>query len=104
MSGGTMLRPILARGLPFILAIAVWVAGAAHTREIKNPLEQPKAIKRGEFVINAGALIKNLRVAAGRARILAIKCGPASIVLIESFDSSVRHTLIIDWRTSRSMS
>ena len=71
-----MLRPILARGLPFILAIVVWATGAGHTKEMKHPVEQPKATKRGEFVINAGALNKKL-VGGGRqgARILAIKRG-----------------------------
>src|SRR5262245_40900898 len=47
-----MLRPILARALPFSLAIVVWTAGdLAQTRDLKNPVEgQPKAIAQGEYV------------------------------------------------------
>ncbi len=46
-----MLRPVLARALPFSLAVGVWSGSAAQTREIKNPVEgQPKAIERGDFV------------------------------------------------------
>jgi len=47
-----MLRPVLARALPFSLALAVWTSsGGAQTRETKNPVEgQPKAIERGEYV------------------------------------------------------
>ena len=44
-----MLRPILARAVPFSLATVVWNAGAlAQTRDLKNPVEgQPKAIGMG---------------------------------------------------------
>ena len=47
-----MLRPILARALPFALVITLCtVDGGAQTRETKNPVEgQPKAIEQGDFV------------------------------------------------------
>ena len=47
-----MLRPILARALPFSLVITMWAAeGAPQTRELKNPVEgQQKAIEQGEYV------------------------------------------------------
>src|SRR2546422_4874308 len=50
--GGTMLRSVLARALPFSLALAFSVSSdAGQTREIKNPVEgQPKAIERGDYV------------------------------------------------------
>jgi putative heme-binding domain-containing protein len=47
-----MLRPILARALPFSLVILVWTTSVlAQTRDLKNPVEgQPKAIAQGEYV------------------------------------------------------
>lgn len=48
-----MVRPILASAFPLSLALTLCAAGAAQTREMKNPVEgQPKAIERGEFVYN----------------------------------------------------